>query len=247
MSQDNLGIAEQVQANVPAAAVETPIEKTFTASQVEEIKRHTAARVSEKARKDATEAYQAQQAQLAQNQSGIPQSNLSLQEIERMVDTAAERKIEKIRQQHDENIMRARADTLISQVQAKIARGKDLAKEDGIEDFEQTLSRLPYANMPNVIEAANEFENTDRILYELAKNQREAQAIQELFRFNPVEARNDLQKLSESIKQQDKAGKAKVPNEPLKQIRPSPVNKPADNGSLSIADHMARRLSRRRV
>lgn len=109
------------------------------------------------------------------------------------------------------------------------------AAKDKYPDFEETLSNLEVHKFPEVVQLANNFDNTADIMYELAKNPSKAVILKQCAQLNPNLATLELQRLSDSIKQNQAAKQTLSAHPPLSQLTRS-VTK-TDNGLNRVSDY----------
>ena len=126
-------------------------------------------------------------------------------------------------QEHD-------AQRIVSEFLTKLSTGKDK-----YQDFEQITGDVDFVKFPNAIQLANNFvDNTADVIYELGKDRTKLAVLEQLANMSPRDAVVQIQRLSKSIKDNHESAKAKIPNEPLSQMRPS--NTGADSGVMSVSD-----------
>lgn len=107
------------------------------------------------------------------------------------------------------------------------------------EDFDKVTSDIQYAQFPNVVQLLGQHvENAHDILYELGKDRIKMANLEFLCSKSPRDAIVQVQRLADSLKQNESAQQYRTPNEPLTQMRPS--NQGTDNGVLSVKDLRAR-------
>ena len=102
------------------------------------------------------------------------------------------------------------------------------------------LTKLPseevLSTYPNVVQLLGDYvDNSGDILYSLGQDFTKMELIESMAVRNPMAAIQHMQKLSQSIKDNEAAGKVKLPNEPLHQMRPS--NTGTDSGAMSVRDY----------
>lgn len=102
------------------------------------------------------------------------------------------------------------------------------------KDFDSVTSDIEYAQFPNVVHVLSELDNADEVMYELGKNPMNLASLELLASKSLKKGVLQAQRLSQSIKDNNAAGKVKVPNEPLTQLRPT--NLGTDNGVMSVSD-----------
>ena len=221
MDQNNeLPVENQATVDVVAPAQNT--EKLVPQSKVEEIVRHSNARVAEKARNEALEEYKKNNSSSA-SLGGMP--SVTPDQIRSIIAEENEKHLQSI---YDQQATQEAQNT-IQQFASKLQAAADV-----YPDFKETVSQIPFSSIPHVVGLANESENTADIIYELGKNPLKMANLNSLAQMNPGLARNEIQKLAASIKLNADAKNAKLPNSPLTQIKASPVN--TDNGTMSVKD-----------
>ena len=113
------------------------------------------------------------------------------------------------------------------------AKAKDAKAQ--YNDFDETMQAVGYLDsMPEIQQAVAGFDNAGHVLYDLAKNPTKAADILKLAERDPQIAYSQLQRLSDSIKQNRNAQNTAKAPEPLSQINPSNVG--ADSGHMSVRD-----------
>ena len=113
--------------------------------------------------------------------------------------------------------------------------GKLTAAKDKYPDFEETLASLEVHKFPEVVQLANNFDNTTDIMYELAKNPSKAVILKQCAQINLNLATVELRRLSDSIKQNQTAKQAPSAQAPLSQLTRS-VTK-TDNAPITVSDY----------
>lgn len=239
---------EQAQAETP------PPEKMLPASQVNELikkaKRKGEQKMQEQldAAKQQIEQLQTQQAQQGlQNtaQTGSPQPPQQPQQqqgqqqgadpqqiMQQVMAQIAQKQQEDEAKRHQEQIEQE-VNQVAQQYFGKMAQGKDM-----FEDFEAITADFNPAEFPQLVFLANQMENTPAIIYELRKNPGKLADLAVLVEKSPSMARNELSKLSESIKRNDEAKRnLQEPQDPLNRLKPSPVG--TDSGTKSVRDFKA--------
>lgn len=227
-----------VESNYSAPAVTQAEERSFRQSEVNEIVK--------KAKYGAVEDYKRisqQQPDYAQQKYGsaapqVQQPYTTPQNSGQSSDEQLRRiASEEIQRSRDEWLSEARnraeteaAQRVVQNFWNKIGTGKEK-----YQDFEQITGDIEYARFPNVVQLlADHVDNAGDIMYELGKDRVKMAAIEQLASMSPKDAITHMQKLSKSIKDNEAAGKVRMPNEPLSQLRPS--NTGTDNGALSVKD-----------
>ena len=107
------------------------------------------------------------------------------------------------------------------------------------QDFDKVTSDIEYAQFPNVVQLlAQHAENAHDILYAFGNDRIKMSQLEYLASKSPRDAIVQVQRLSQSIKDNEAASKIRVPNEPLSKLRPS--NLGTDNGVMTVKDYRAR-------
>ncbi len=229
--------------------VETPPpEKMLPASQVNELikkaKRKGEQKMQEQldAARQQIEQLQTQQAQQGlqntaqtgspqppQQQQGQPQGIDQQQVMQQVMQQLEQKQQEDQAKRHQEQIEQE-VNQVAQQYFGKMAQGKDM-----FEDFEAITADFNPAEFPQLVFLANQMDNTPAIIYELRKNPGKLADLAVLVEKSPSMARNELSKLSESIKRNDEAKRnLQEPQDPLNRLKPSPVG--TDNGTKNVRD-----------
>lgn len=210
-----------VDASAPAA--EKPQEKLLKQSEVNEIIGSAKREAYEKGKRESLAEYQKSQAHVQQpnynaNQTigGMPQ--LSDEKIRQLINEEAQKM----------------TNMAVAQKIANEFTQKMMAAKDKYPDFEQVVGELNLVDMPQIVNWANSLDNTADVMYELAKYPEKLSSVTVLAYTNPRKATVLLQKLSDSIKQNESALKQPSASEPLSQIKPSTTG--TDNGSRTVSD-----------
>ena len=104
--------------------------------------------------------------------------------------------------------------------------------ETKYSDFNQAINSVNWNSIPHVLDLANQTDNTDDIVYELAKNPQKAIKLWQLSQVNPQAALAETKKLAESIKQNQRQPASTRP--PLTPLTPSVTS--MAGGSPSLRD-----------
>lgn len=217
------------------SAPATPVdERTFRQSEVNDIVKRAKHGAVEDFRRLQTEqpSYvqqkygEAPQAPQSMSQSGAPNEN----EIRRLA-------TEEINRQRDAWVQEARnkseteyAQRIVQNFHQKISTGKEK-----YQDFDKVTGDMQLARFPNVVQIlAEHVDNAGDVLYELGKDRLKLAQVEQLAAMSPEDAIIQAKRMSQSLKDNEAASKARVPNEPLSQLRPS--NTGTDNGVMSVRD-----------
>jgi capsule polysaccharide export protein KpsE/RkpR len=106
--------------------------------------------------------------------------------------------------------------------------------EERLPDFKDTITSFKFENTPEILRAANQFDNGGEILYDLAKNPSKIGALLALADRDPDAMIRQMRDLSSSIQKNEQAKNTKFPQDPIQSIRPSVLG--TDNGDLSPAE-----------
>lgn len=250
MSQDqditsSPGVSSQVlhETSTPSSATQSheslPEEKIFRQSEVNTLVGREKARAIEEYRRK-----QSEQPQYLQQKYGesVPQqtptqpqaSYNSEQEIRRMAAEEAQRFSDQRSQEAQKRYEAEAAQKTVQNFWSKIAPGKEK-----YQDFEAVTGDIEYARFPNVVTLlADHVDNSHDMLYELGKDRGKMATLEQLAYMSPKDAIRQAQRMSQSLKDNETATKARVPNEPLGQMRPS--NTGTDNGVMGVKDYRAK-------
>jgi len=183
-----------------------------------------------RAKHDAIESYKRRQEQQAQSQpQQITQDSndfrrIAAEEAQRLRDEW----IQEARQKSETEYAQKIVDTYMK----KIESGKSK-----YEDFDQVAGNIRIEKFPNVVHLlAEAVDNAGDVLYELGKNRLGLMQLEMLSSQSPEDALEHVKRLSQSIKENEDATKARVANAPLSQLRPTTYG--TDAGSpLSVSDY----------
>lgn len=171
------------EANIEAVV---PIEKTVPQSVVDNVVKQAKHHAYEQGKKAAKEELAQQANTSASNQASTP---LSIEDVQSMI----------------ANHTAQQANEWQAQQIAQQFLGKLTAAKDKYPDFEETLTSLEVHKFPEVVQLANNFDNTADIMYELGKNPSKAVILKQCAQLNPNLAVVEIQRLSDSIKQNQTA------------------------------------------
>jgi vacuolar-type H+-ATPase subunit I/STV1 len=246
IAEDLLQDADVGEEDVSKDAEPSPPEKMLPASQVNELikkaKRKGEQKMQEQldAAKQQIEQLQTQQAQQQvqntaqtgssqQPQQGQQQGVDTQQVMQQVMQQLQQKQQEDEQKRHQEQIEQE-VNQVAQQYFGKMAQGKDM-----FEDFEAITADFNPAEFPQLVFLANQMDNTPAIIYELRKNPGKLADLAVLVEKSPSMARNELSKLSESIKRNDDAKRnLQEPQDPLNRLKPSPVG--TDSGTKSVRD-----------
>ncbi len=210
--------------------LDTPVqstEKMLTQEQVNALVGREKAAAADKARREVEAQYQAQ-LQQQNNQQQAPQQmgGMSQPSMDDMYQQFQARLQEEASQKAYQDQIKRVADTYIN----KMATGAEL-----FEDFNDVMDDFDPARFPSVVYLVSEMENVPQIMYELANNPMKLASINSLAQTDERQAKKALQKLSQSISQNENAKEGYVStNAPLSKLKASNVG--VDKGMSTLED-----------
>lgn len=242
---DAKDIAEELQdPNVGDVEVQEvteapPPEKMLPASQVNELIKK-AKRKGEQKMQEQLDAARAQieqlQAQQGQQQAPVQQQTaqqpgVDAQQIQQQVMQLMQQKMQEDEQKRQQEELEREVNEVAQQYFGKLAQGKEL-----YEDFEAVTAKFDPAAFPQLVYLATQADNTAAIIYELQKNPAKLAQLSVLVDKSPSMARDEIAKLSQSIKtNQDAKNNLQQAQDPLDRLKPSPVG--TDNGTKTVRDY----------
>lgn len=212
----------------PSTEVEkaSPVtEKMIPQSQVNKIAAREARSAAEKARQETVAEFQRQQAsqQLAQPQAGTSIGGMS----------------QPSQEQIEQTIMRVARQMSVQDMANRVeSEFKQKIESETLEDpeFADLYESLNIEQHPDIVLWMNGFDNTAKIIKDLARNPAKFSNVLMLARSGATKlAQAELHKLSSSIKANEEALKNQPEvNAPLSQVKPSNIG--ADNGNMQVSD-----------
>lgn len=187
-------------------------EKLLRQSEVNEIAGKVRQEAYEKGRREA-------EAQLAQMKAT---SALSEEQVRQIV-------MEQTQKAQQEAARLAMAQQVVGSFASKMQAGSA-----EYQDFEEKVSTLPLAKMPEIVQLANSVDNTADVMYEIASKPYKAGNLLNLARNMPELALVEMQNLSASIKKNKQAAQTIQTPEPLGQMKPSSI--PAESGVSGVSN-----------
>jgi len=204
-------------AQVSSEDVSQQQERVLTQSEVDKVVGRVKAESYQKGQRDAMMSQGANNASSQQ----APMSEDRIRELMR----------ETANQATMENAQKAEIHRLVGEFSNKVIAGKEK-----YPDIEEKLAEIDIAKMPELVPLANGVDNTADVIYDLASNPYKiATIISSVRQGLPHLAQQEIRKLSNSIKENQKAQQNATPKEPLSQLKPSTAI-PGDNGKMSVAD-----------
>ena len=229
------GVSSQSAPTPSPAPATSSEEKTFRQSEVNSLVGREKARAVEEYKRLQTEQPQyAQQkyGESAPQQAPHTQSQVnSEQEIRRLAAEESQRLRDQWIQDAQEKSQADAAQKTVQNFWSKIAPGKEK-----YQDFDAVTGDIQYTTFPNVVQLlADHVDNSHDMLYEMGKDRMKMAQLEQLAYMSPKDAIRQAQRMSQSLKDNEAASKTKVPNEPLRQMRPS--NTGTDNGVMGVKDY----------
>ena len=171
------------------------------------------------------------QALTAQQYQGFSPQNISEDDIKRVTDDRIKSHFTDLQNEAQEKSNVEAANRIVRMFGEKIVAGKDK-----YDDFETVAKSVRMENYPGVVQLlAEHVDNSADVLYHLAKNRSKLYEFERFYAEQPEDAVYEMKRLSDSMKANEEASKAKNPNAPLSQNRPS--NTGTDSGgALSMSD-----------
>jgi hypothetical protein len=230
------GLTSSAQ-QAPTAPAQAAEERTFRQSEVNDIVKKAKYGAVEDYKRMSTEQpdYAARKSGEAPSPAQTYPSNQSMAPDENQYRKIAAQEAQRLRDEWVQDARtKAEADSAQRIVQTfwnKLAPGREK-----YQDFDKVTSDIEYAQFPNVVQLlAQHAENAHDILYEMGKDRMKMAQLEYLCSKSPKDAIVQVQRLSQSIKDNDAASKLRVPNEPLSKLRPT--NQGTDNGVMSVKDY----------
>jgi hypothetical protein len=231
MSQENMLLdVDETQESAPAA------EKMLSQSEVDRIVKQVKVNAADKARRDALAEMQASRPvnQPVDHNVNVTQGFGGMtpryDDIRQMVADETQKQQDSFRQKAYQEARIKEGERVASEFFHKLQSG-----QEKYEDFETVVGKLPFSKIPEVVELANSVDNTDDIMYELAKNPIKLASIKTLSSFDRDAAFAEIKKISASIKNNQQA-QNQVLDEPMRHLKSSPTQ--LDDGEKSVADYM---------
>jgi FKBP-type peptidyl-prolyl cis-trans isomerase len=244
---DAKDIAEELQETVvqPEAekSEEAAPEKLIPASRVTELIKK-AKRDGEKKMAEQLEAAQQQIQQMQQQQQAQPTAEMQQQQAPQQQGINAEQIQQQVMQLMQKQMQEAEAKRQQEQLEKEVNEvaqqyfGKLAQGREAFEDFDAVTADFDPAAFPQLVYLATQADNTAAIIYELQKNPAKLAQLSVLVDKSPAMARNEIAKLSQSIKTNEDAKRnLQEAQDPLSRLKPSPVG--TDNGAKTVRDYKA--------
>ncbi len=227
-AKDSPAPAVQPAQEAPAAQSE----RIFKQSEVNEIVKRAKHDEAEKYRRLNAE----QPAYAAQKYGEQPSSSFREDDIRRLAGEEAQRLREQWVKDEQARIQTDNAQRIVQGFLQKITPGREK-----YSDFDTIVGDPQnYGRFPLVVQLLSEYmDNSHDVLYALAKDPTKLVDLERTAREYPDIAIQQAQRLSQSLKDNDAAGKVRLPNEPLQQLRPSSTTG-TDLGVMSVRDYRSK-------
>ncbi len=208
-------IATDINQNEAVAQAPVMQEKTHTQADVDR----------------AVQARLARERNNSQGMGGMQQPQFDEESLIAKATERMQRQMDDQRQAYEREQQTAEANKIAETYLEKMSQGKDLY--DDFDDVTQDYSPGAY---PQVTVMASQYDNLPDIIYELGKNPRKLVDLHVLALTNPPQAKKEMAKLSQSIKQNEQAlvNNVKSPT-PLTKLKSSAIAG-QDTGKKTIKD-----------
>jgi hypothetical protein len=151
--------------------------------------------------------------------------------IRQIVNDATKQQLESMRAEAYQHSQTEAAKKTVQNFWNKVTSGREK-----FQDFDTVVGDINFQGFPNVVEMLGDhIENADQVLYELGKDRTKMANLEYLAERSPQDALKAAQRLAKSLQDNEAAGKVRLPNEPLSQMRPS--NAGTDTGAMSVTDY----------
>lgn len=202
--------------------IQQPAEKmvNLPQSQIDHAFKVAKSSAYEKGKQEALKEYQ------GQNTS----QGMSQEEFDRRVSQATQKHIEEVKKQFEQDQINSYTQRVAHDFLSRIESAKDEHPE--LNDFARSGA---LGGFPNTVMLSMEVDNTPDLVAEFKEHPSKMVIIENLIAKDPsgTLARQEMKKISESIKANKSAKQRQTPNQPLSHIKPSNVG--VDNGSVSGA------------
>lgn len=239
--------APEISTPAPSAtAPSAPAEKmvTLPQSKIDAAIRHANARIAEKVRQEERAKWEQQAANAAPAQNSPV---FSLDDVRRIAKETADEKQKEMLEamQYHQNLQEGKR--LEAEFYSKLDKADKnsyptLQKNlENKQEFEKTLVSM---GMGPVVAILTKMDNPAAVLNELFENPLKMTPLADLAAKQPLMAQAQLQRMADSIKLNQEAAKAKMPNEPLSRIEASNTVG-MDSGEMSVSDFQKKYRNRR--
>lgn len=206
-------------------------EKMIPQSQVNRILQ---SRLSEKERQTEKRIREEYEGRVSNNDVG-GNVDASVEELKNVISASAKQEAEKYIKELHATQLREYAEREGKRIEADIM-SKLASVKDKYSDYDAVVPNFPFQHFPNAVLASVDFDNTGDILVELAKNPAKLEQLERLAQLDSKAsgsslAKQEMKRLSDSIKLNEQALKQKQSNPPLSTIKPSSFS---DDGSDSL-------------
>jgi hypothetical protein len=231
---------ESSSSNVVQDAPQTQ-ERTFRQSEVSDIVKKAKYGAVEDFKRMQSERPDYVQQKYGETHNNHAQSNTQTsayapeETIRRLAAEEAQRHSERLMQEAKQRSESEQAQTIVQNFWQKMSLGKEK-----FEDFDKATGDIEYARFPNVVQILSaHIDNAAEVMHHLGNDRIKMANLEQLALMSPRDAIVHAQRLSQSLKDNEAAGRYKTPNEPLSKMRPS--NHGSDTGAaLSMKDLKAK-------
>lgn len=208
----------EMQQAVPAAQpqqVQAPVEnvdKLLPQSTVNDLVVDAKQKSFQKGYSQALAELQAQQ----QPQPAAQQSNAPADDLRKLVADEFTKQQQVAQQQMLKQQQEAEGKRILDELNAKVT-----AAAPKYSDYDEVTKQVDFRQIPEVLHYANLVDNAGDVLYDLAKNPGKIATLRGL---PPALAKQEMLRMSASIKQNQDAQQQAAPRDPLNQIKPSNID-----------------------
>lgn len=225
-------LGQSIEQSAPveqSAPIETPKERTFSQTELNDIVKRVKHDTEQKVNR-----LRQEQPDYASQKYDVREPQQQGFDEDRYRKIAAEefdKRKEAYTAEQQQKMENDNAQRVVKNFYDKIAPGKEK-----YDDFEKITSDIELARFPNVVQLlADHIDNSHDVLYELGKNRLKMAQLEQLSYMSPKDAIIEAQRLAASIRDNESATSRKQPNAPLSQQRPSNVGTDS-GGVLSMRD-----------
>jgi len=219
--------AQEASPQIESSSMHDSDVRTLSSKAINGITKDAHSRGYRKGKEEALAELRNQQQQNTSMNTSQPSYNRS--DIERLAAESAQRQIDETLKQRE---MSLQANMI---AQTFMERVKDPSNFEKYPDYQETMSLVDFSKIPNIVEMSTKVNNTADVLYEIAKNPHKLAQLNALSREQPKLAERELLNLSKSILQNQDAINQPHANEPLNQIKNSPIG--VNNGNNTSVEY----------
>ncbi len=226
--------------SAPTQSAPPAEERTFRQSEVNDLIGRAKSEAIERFKRDTSLAsHQAQQQIYQQQPSYVPQNQYQaqpqIQNYESEMRRLAAEEANRLKSEWEHDALRQNQEAQAHKIANDFFQRYETGKTK-YDDFDKVMSGVKLDTIPDIVRMSVMVDNTSDVMYELAKNPAKIGNLYQLLNIDPNLAITEMQRLSQSIKDNANAANYKSPNEPLSQLRPSNQGT-GEGGALTVADY----------